>query len=48
METQYLLRSPANARALLESIEQLRSGTVVPRSLEDLQAEAADHRSDVA
>jgi antitoxin YefM len=47
METQYLLRSPANARALLESIEQLRAGKVIAHSLEDLQA-IDDDQPDVA
>lgn len=48
METQYLLRSPANAKALLESIEQLRAGKVVTKSLDDLLATEAGNRSDVA
>ncbi|MGY8527518.1 type II toxin-antitoxin system Phd/YefM family antitoxin [Paracidovorax citrulli] len=33
METMHLLSNPANARHLMESIEQLRSGQVVARSL---------------
>ena len=32
-ETAYLLRSPANARRLLESIDQLEAGTGVERGL---------------
>jgi antitoxin YefM len=35
-ETAYLLRSPANARRLLEAIEELESGGGQARSLEDL------------
>ncbi|WP_386693744.1 YoeB-YefM toxin-antitoxin system antitoxin YefM [Lonepinella sp. MS14435] len=34
-ETAYLLRSPANARHLLASIEELRNGKVVERELKD-------------
>lgn len=34
-ETAYLLRSPANARRLLESIEELESGQGTPRELID-------------
>jgi antitoxin YefM len=49
METQYLLRSPANARALLESIEQLRAGRVVRKSMDELLAMEDSHsESDVA
>lgn len=33
METQYLLRSPANAQALLESIAQVEAGKVAQRVL---------------
>lgn len=33
METQYLLRSPANAQALLESIAQVEAGKVAQRAL---------------
>lgn len=33
METMHLLSNPANARHLMESIEQLRRGQVVTRSL---------------
>jgi antitoxin YefM len=33
-ETAYLLRSPANARKLLESIDQARSGNVQEHRLE--------------
>ena len=38
METAHLLRSPANAKVLLESIEQARTGQVVHRTMEDLEA----------
>ena len=34
-ETSYLLRSPANARRLLASIEQLASGQAAPRELSE-------------
>jgi antitoxin YefM len=34
METNYLLRSPANARHLMESIEQSRAGRVAERELD--------------
>ena len=37
-ETAYLLRSPANAERLLESIDELQQGKAVPRPL----AEEAD------
>jgi len=33
-ETAYLLRSPANVRRLLESLDQARSGTVHERPLD--------------
>ena len=33
-ETAYLLRSPANVRRLLESLEQARSGQAVQRELD--------------
>lgn len=36
-ETEYLLRSPANARRLQESIEQLRAGKGIVRDI-DLEA----------
>jgi antitoxin YefM len=48
METQYLLRSPANAKALLESIEQLRAGKVIVKTLDELVTEAPHPESDVA
>jgi antitoxin YefM len=35
-ETWYLLRSPANARHLLQSIEQLKRGEFVERDMEEL------------
>jgi antitoxin YefM len=34
METNYLLRSPANAWHLMESIEQSRAGRVAERELD--------------
>lgn len=34
-ETDYLLRSPANARRLMDSIEQDRQGQASPRTLAD-------------
>ena len=33
-ETAYLLRSPANVRRLVESMEQARAGTVLPHELD--------------
>jgi antitoxin YefM len=33
VETNYLLRSPANARNLMESVEQWRAGRVMERDL---------------
>lgn len=36
-ETAYLLRSPANARRLLESIGELRDGKTVAKTLADLE-----------
>ena len=38
-ETGYLLRSPANAERLLESIAALQSGDVLERPLASLEAE---------
>jgi antitoxin YefM len=35
-ETAYLLRSPANARRLLASIESLNAGKNVPKDIKDL------------
>jgi len=35
-ETAYLTRSPANARRLAESIEQIKKGKVVRKKLKDL------------
>lgn len=37
-ETSYLLRSPVNARRLLDSIGSLDSGKTVPKKLKDLTA----------
>jgi antitoxin YefM len=34
VETNYLLRSPANAKRLMESVEQWRSGRTTARDLE--------------
>ena len=36
-ESAYLLRSPANARRLLESISELESGKGIQRTLSDLE-----------
>ena len=38
VETNYLLRSPANARHLTESVEQWRAGRVVERETVDAEA----------
>lgn len=38
-ETAYLMRSPANARRLAESIEQIEKGKVVRKKLKDLVRE---------
>ena len=38
-ETAHLLRSPANAERLLESIAELQQGKAVPRALADIPAE---------
>ena len=38
-ETAYLMRSPANARRLAESIEQIEKGKVVRKKLKDLVGE---------
>lgn len=37
-ETAYLLRSPANARRLIDSVESLNQGKGVLKSSEDLQS----------
>jgi len=34
VETNYLLRSPANAKHLMESVEQWRAGRVTERDLD--------------
>ncbi|ADZ40848.1 Antitoxin yefM [Yersinia enterocolitica subsp. palearctica 105.5R(r)] len=34
-ETAYLLRSPANAKHLMDSIEELRAGKGIQRELEE-------------
>ncbi|WP_284578752.1 type II toxin-antitoxin system prevent-host-death family antitoxin [Streptomyces sp. 2P-4] len=42
-ETVYLLRSPANARRLMEAVERDRAGTAtVAKSMEELQALAGE------
>jgi antitoxin YefM len=41
METQHLLRSPANAKALMESIAQVEAGNVIKRSLIDPEEQAS-------
>ncbi len=38
-ETEYLLRSPANRRHVLESLRQLDAGEVVTMSLSELESE---------
>jgi len=46
-ETDYLLRSPANAARLTAAAEQVRSGrTLVTKTLEELQAMAEDGKTD--
>jgi antitoxin YefM len=39
IETVYLFRSPANARRLLDALDEAKSGKIVPQSVEDLQQE---------
>jgi antitoxin YefM len=39
VETVYLLRSPANARRLLDAIEESRSGKIPPQTPEELKRE---------
>jgi antitoxin YefM len=39
IETVYLFRSPANARRLLDALDEVKSGKIVPQSIEDLQLE---------
>jgi antitoxin YefM len=39
IETVYLFRSPANARRLLDALDEVKSGKIVPQSIEDLQQE---------
>jgi antitoxin YefM len=39
IETVYLFRSPANARRLLDALDEAKSGKIVPQSIEDLQQE---------
>jgi hypothetical protein len=39
VETVYLLKSPANARHLMDSFEEYRSGKLVPQSIEELRKE---------
>lgn len=39
IETVYLFRSPANARHLLDSIDEYRSGKLVSQSIEELRQE---------
>jgi antitoxin YefM len=41
IETVYLLRSPANARHLLEALEESRSGKIKPQTIEELKQELA-------
>ena len=39
VETVYLFRSPANARRLLDAIEESKTGKIKPQSLAELQQE---------
>jgi antitoxin YefM len=39
IETVYLFRSPANARRLLDALDEVNSGKIAPQSIEDLQRE---------
>jgi antitoxin YefM len=39
IETVYLFRSPANARRLLDALDEVKSGKIVAQSIEDLQRE---------
>jgi antitoxin YefM len=42
-ETAYLLRSPANARRLFQSVERIRNGeNIVTKRIEDLEAMESD------
>jgi antitoxin YefM len=39
IETVYLFRSPANARRLLAALDEVKSGKIIPQSIEDLRQE---------
>lgn len=39
VETIYLLRSPANAHRLLDALEESKSGSIQPQTIEELQQE---------
>lgn len=39
VETVYLLRSPANARRLMDAIEESKTGKIVPQTIAELQQE---------
>lgn len=39
LETVYLLRSPANARRLLDAIEESKTGKIQPQTIAELQQE---------
>lgn len=39
VETVYLLRSPANARRLLDAIDESKTGKIRPQMIEELQEE---------
>jgi antitoxin YefM len=39
LETVYLLRSPANARRLLDAIEESKTGKIKPQTIAELQQE---------
>lgn len=39
IETVYLLRSPANARRLIDAMEESKTGKIKPQTMEELQQE---------
>jgi antitoxin YefM len=47
METLHLLRSPANAKALFESLDQARSGKAVTMTLDELKARGKKKRGKI-
>ncbi|MGL5806723.1 MAG: type II toxin-antitoxin system Phd/YefM family antitoxin [Xenococcaceae cyanobacterium] len=46
VETVYLLRSPANAKRLLEAIEESTSGKIKPQTIEELKQELGIEREE--